>query len=278
MLGVTGGHLGQSVAIDRGLAVAGEPGFNAHRGRIRTWKMSGSVATAQPHYAPAGLASADRYGVRVAVQSNGCEFPACTSFADVVVSRDLTRIHVARRAWGGWQASQTINPPAGAEFLWPGSLDVSHYQVLATLNIMSASPQTGCQVGRAVRVFYRSGGNFNTLGDACPPPSGASASFGTAVAADRGTTGFYASSPDFSEQQVGSVATFAGHPGIGYIDSVQELSLAPTGTGLALNDFTDSFGTSISAHSTYMAVGAPWRQPHIGSVGIGYVAIYVTCC
>jgi len=287
-VGGVGSQLGHSVAIDRGLAVAGEPGYNAQRGRLRTWKLDGSTVTAQPHYAPAGLVDTDRYGRKVAVQSNGCELPTCTSFTDVVVAIGgspgvtTSKLYIAKRNAGAWQASQTIFPPVGAEFNWPGTLDVSHYQVVATMNIQTASPAIGCPAGRAVRVYYRSGGNFTSLGDACPPPTQALTSFGSAVAADRGTTWFYASATDSglpgtpSALEPATVSTFAGHPAIGYIDSVQELNLAPAGT--ALEAFNDNFGASISAWSTYMAVGAPWKNPYFGFPGIGYVAVYITCC
>jgi hypothetical protein len=286
-VGAIDSYLGESVAIDRGLAVAGESGHDTRRGRIRTWKLSGTTITAQPHYAPAGLAVDDRYGRRVAVQSNGCELPACTSFTDVAVAlggshANGTKVYVARRNSSTWQASQVLQPPVGAEFNWNGGLDVSHYQVVATMNVVTASRQIGCPVGRAVRVYYRSGGTFASLGDACPAPTDGQATFGHAVAADRGTTWFHASSPDITVAATepspipASVATFAGHPAIGYIDSVPELGLAPTGQGW--ESYNDVFGAGLSVFSTYMAVGAPWGQFYGAGYGIGYVAVYVTCC
>ena len=251
-------------------------------GRMRSWKLSGSTITAQAHYAPSGLVESDRYGREVAVHSDGCELPFCTSFTDVAVAMGGTKLYVAKRTTSGWQASQAINPPTGAQFKWPGSIDVSHYQVVAALDINTRSPYVDCDVGPAVRAYYRSGGNFSSIGDACQPPSDQHVTFGSAVAADRGTTQFYASSPDHyalgstPHPDPASVSTFGGHPSITYVDSVPELSLAPPGPAPWI--YNDNFGASISAFSGYMAVGAPMSHVHFGTAGVGYVAVYYNCC
>jgi hypothetical protein len=134
-----------------------------------------------------------------------------------------------------------------------------------------------------VRVYHRTGGNFSVLGDACPAPTADLGAFGSAVAADRGTTTFQVGTPEAypagmnPAPLVASVATFAGHPAITYIDAVPELGLAPS-TGLGLEVFYDHFGASVSTFSSYMAVGAPWRQVYFGFPGVGYVVIYHNCC
>lgn len=280
--GAPGGWLGFSVAIDEGLAIAGEPFVNAQRGRIRTWKITASGITAEGNYAPSGLADNDGYGKHVALHASGCELPSCTSFVDVAAVLGGSRVYVAKRNAGAWQASQSLTAPSGGQFgATTTVVDVSHYQLLVEMDIQTATPMIHCPVGRAVRVFNRDGGgNFSLTGDACPPQTDGQATFGSAVFADRGTHQFMVSSPDAyafggtPEPDPALVHTYDGTPpGILYIDVVAEQSLAPTGPPPEI--YNDAYGRSISATATRMAVGAPWMHVFTGNVGIGYVAVYV---
>jgi hypothetical protein len=278
--GVTNGSLGESVAIDRGLAVAGEPGHNGYRGRIRTWKLTDSTATPQPHYAPGGLVEADFFGRSVAVHSDGCELPGCTSYTDVAVALARSRLYVVKRNATTWQSSQVINQPGDAEFPWPGKLDVSHYQVVVGMRVLEESVGIGCPPYAAVRVYHRDGGIFSKLGDICPTPFDNPSTFGSSVATDRGGLRIHvgavdAGIPGSAQEAIpATVSTFAGHTTIAHVDTVEELGIAPQGTGL--NAFNDAFGRSVSADTLYMAVGAPWAEPYFGTQGVGYVAVYTT--
>lgn len=280
VVGASSGHLGHGVAIDGSLAVAGEPGYNGARGRLRSWKLSGSTITAQPHYAPLGLFENDNFGYRVGLHSDGCELPACTSYTDVVAGLSNSRVYVAKRTTTGWQSSQSIVPPVGARFA--GALDLGHHQVVASLVVDTASPAIGCPVGDAVRVYFRTGGSFASVGDVCQVPTN-ELPFGTAVAVERGTSAFFVSSPDTGAlgstplTQPGSVGMFDAHPPVTFIESVQELGLAPTGPA-GIDRYNDAFGASVSQFSSYLAVGAPWSHVYFGTPGIGYVAIYKDCC
>jgi hypothetical protein len=282
--GAAGGALGQSVALSQGLAIAGEPYYNTQRGRIRTWRITGSGITPELAYAPAGLVDYDRYGKKVSLHASGCALPGCTSLLDVAAVLGGSRVYVATRNAGAWQASQSLIASSGAQFgAYNMAVDVSHYQMLVSMQVTTAGPAIGCPVGPAVRVFNRdSGGTFSLTGDACPPPVDELITFGTAVAADRATHQFMVASPDnysFGSAPVpepASVSTFDGYLGVTYVDSVMELSLAPAGSGP--EQYNDRYGYGISQYGSYMAVGAPWMHIFTAAPGIGYVAVYNSCC
>ena len=49
-------------------------------------------------------------------------------------------------------------------------------------------------------------------------------------------------------------------------------------TGPTLKTYDDALELSISAYSTYMAVGAPSAQPYLAFPRIDCVAVYIACC
>lgn len=269
------GLLGSAVAIDGGLAVAGEHGYDEWRGRVHTWRIVGDDAIADAPYAPAGLDAYSHYGSDLGVVSKVCAGPACTP-VDLLAALGANGIHVARRAGAAWQAAQVIWPPMNARFDI-GALDLGAEVLAATLTIDAHSTGTPCAAGTSVRVFRRRGSAFAFDGEACRP-SEANENFGATIALARDSGVMAVSAPDGTSAPdstvPGRVITYETAAAVTPIDTQYELSLAPGPTSGASQVYDDAFGAALSVSDTHLAVGAPWSHELWWSRGRGYVIVY----
>ncbi len=269
------GLLGTSVAIEGGVAVAGEPGYQDHTGQVRSWRLFGGSWLAENAITSPGGAG-DGFGSYVTLDIRGCRAPSCQAALDAIGIVTAGRYMTAARQTFGWGPllSHVHAFDVNSAFL-PTAMNES-IALVPVITGRFSGQQCGPAGGVAVRVYTRINGSagLKTAGWACRDslalPGGATR-FAHALATAPSGGEFFVGTPDLPASTIGSVSTWTlSSAGAVATDVVTDLDYVPASNPIE----GDYFGVGLAMQPGRLAAGAPGFNGFASSYGDGYVAIY----
>lgn len=273
--GAADGLLGSSVAMDGGVAVAGEPGHQSHVGRVRSWRLAPGNWTAENAIASPG-GPGEGFGSYVTLDIRNCRAPSCQAPLDAVGIVGTGGYYTAARQTTGWGALNSHSHPFDVDSAFlPTAMNDSIALAPVIMGNISGR-QCGPANAVAVRVYRRLGGSaaLQPTGWACNDklalPSG-SGRFAQALATAPSGSEFFVGTPDLPASTVGSVSTWtASSAGVSPTDLVTDLDYTPASNPLV----GDYYGIGLAMQPGRLAVGATGLNGLTSSYVDGYVAIY----
>lgn len=292
------GQLGKAVAMQGGVAVAGESSYDAARGHVHSWRLNaaGTLWIAETTLAPGGpltprIEPNESFGSSVALDISGCRSSTCVAPLDALLVQSRAGLYSYERLATGW-GSRTLVPPARGTTTGP-SVAINAGLAVAGANMIYGDPAARCAGGAnpdagGLRILTRQPGSaaLRAKGFACPQQLGISpmrSVLARSAFTSRESTEFSFSLPDFPADRIGTVSTWellGTSQAITPTDFVADLNYTPeyyavTGSGLYNPSSTgDNFGEGLAVLPRRMAVGATFREGFWGLTGEGYVAIY----
>lgn len=292
------GQLGTAVAMQGGVAVAGESAYDAGRGHVHSWRLDagGTQWIAETTLTPGGLLAprtetGEFFGGAVALDISGCRAPTCTSPLDALVVQSRSGLYSYERVASGWGSRTLLVPARGTTT--GSSLAINARLVLAGAKMIPGDASAPCGGnGNAdeggLRVLSRQPGSaaLRAKGFACPAQLGVSPMRtipGRAVFTSRDASEFTFSLPDVPADHIGTVSTWdllGSSQTITPTDFVADPNFTPeyyAATGLGHyhpQSAGDNFGSGLAVLPQRMAVGATFREGFWGLLGEGYVVIY----
>lgn len=299
--GASDSLMGYSVALQGGVAVAGESGYLESRGRVQTWRLdaSGTSWISEGHLGPnpsplsPRVTPGEGFGSYLALDVSDCRAPTCTRPHDTLIVQSRSGLHSIERLASGWGSRALLKPVRGTGTAFTpvavnGAIAVASALVASDDAAQSPCPWIGPDYySLMTRVLTRTPGSAHlaSKGFACVDQLGLAPLRGgnAKLAVMPRRAEFVVGLPDYPANYLGVVATWelAGPGGsIRPTDFVVDLDYtgdyhAATSSSFYLPGLAgDYFGSGVAALEDRLAVGAPFYNGLVGALGAGYVVVY----
>lgn len=285
--------MGHSVAMENGVAVAGEPGYRDGRGRVRSWRLSADgqrwVDEGWVNGPPPPTELEEGFGSALDIDIRHCRAPSCRRPLDALVVVSRSALYSFERLANGWAPPVTIDPVAGTAAAF-NAVAINESLVVTPALMEADDPLAPCAVttwSSEVRVLARQPGSvgLQDQGFACRDQLGLTPTqqFVGKVALSPREAEFHFSIPDAPAVMLGVVSSWnAGPGGTGLLPAdvivdpdLTTVTYTNTQDGLYSPALTgDWFGRGLAVQARRMAIGAPYYNALNTGLGSGYVVIY----
>lgn len=294
--------MGTSVALDGGVAAAGESGYNDHRGRVHTWRLNalGTAWLSEGYLGPALSPLSPRvgpdegFGSHLALDVRACRAPSCTKPHDTMIVQSRSGLHSIERLAAGWGSRALVKPARGTTTAFsPVAINTSIAVAGAIVQSDNGGDSPCPWIGPdyysvMTRVLTRTPGSAHLApkGFACMDRLGLTPlrSGNAKLAVMPNGSEFVVGIPEYPASYLGVAATWdLSGPGgtiqptdfVTDLDYTEDYYAATSSSTLYFTGFTgDYFGGSVAALEDRLAVGAPMYNAFIGTYGAGYVVVY----